>query len=160
MSILVLQVTIKQWDKSQRTDSHIEARAKIPTQYLLAFPPAVYVANDQCIIDPHGDDILGNRISYSQTDDGKMIFDRFQVCLSKATLDYLGEEKTNNSAVSLGSLEDNWTQCNYDWRYRVEEGGFIYWLYEEVTLNAISLNSLDENVFLNAEPSHIYKLTS
>ena len=159
MSLLVLQIIIKQWDKSQRTDSHIEARANMPDRYSIEFPPAVYVCNDQCIIDPHGDDIMGNRISYSQTDDGKLIFDRFEVCLDSMTLDYMGEAKTSGSATTLGSLENNWIQCKYDWRYRVEEGGFIYWLYEEVTLNAISLNSFDENVFLNTEPSQVYKLT-
>jgi len=72
----------------------------------------------------------------------------------------MGHPKTDNAAVTLGSVGNNWTQCIYDWRYRVDEGGFIYWLYEEVTVNAISLNSLDENIFLSAEPSHIYNLTS
>lgn len=160
MSILVLQIIIKQWDKSQRSDKHVKARAEIADRYQIAFPPAVYVCKNQCVIDPHGDDLLGNRISYSQPENDKLNFDRFQVCLNNMTLDYIGEEKTSNSTISLGSLEDNWIQCKYDWRYRVDEGGFIYWLYEEVTLNAISLNSLDENIFLSAEPSHIYNLTS
>jgi len=156
MSILVLQVTIKQWDKSQRTDSHIEERAKIPTQHLIAFPPAVYACNNQCVIDPHGDNLLGNRMSYSQPEHGKLNLDRFQVCLSSMTLDYIGKPKTDNTAITFGSLEDNWIQCKYDWRYSVDEGGFIYWLYEEVTLNAISLKSLNKDVFLNSEPAIVY----
>lgn len=157
MSLLILQIIIKQWDKSQRTDSHVEARANLPDRYLITFPPAVYACNEQCIIDPHGDDLLGNRISYAQPDSSKVKFDRFQVSLNSMMLDYIGETKASNP-ITLGSLEDNWIQCKYDWRYRVDEGGFIYWLYEEVTVNAISLNNFDENIFLNAEPLHIYKL--
>ncbi len=156
MSLLILQIIIKQWDKSQRTDNHVEARANLPDRYLITFPPAVYACNEQCIIDPHGDDLLGNRISYAQTDSDKVKFDRFQVSLNSMTLDYLGETKASNAATTLGSLEDNWIQCKYDWRYRVDEGGFIYWLYEEVTLNAISLNVFNKDVFLNSEPAAIY----
>ena len=32
-----------------------------------------------------------------------------------------------------------------------------YWLYEEVTLNAICINKLNEKVFLNTEPAIVYE---
>jgi len=32
-----------------------------------------------------------------------------------------------------------------------------YWLYEEITLNAICISKLNEKVFLNAEPTIVYE---
>jgi hypothetical protein len=151
MSILVLQIIIKQWDKSQRTKEHIEQRAEIPKQYPIISPPAFYVFNNQCVIDQHGDDLLGERVSYSQGDDGKIKFDRFQVCLDSKMLEYMGEPESGDDHKIIGSLDNQWIQCQYDWRYSVYEGGFYYWLYEEVSLNLISVSTLDENVFLNAD---------
>lgn len=60
--MLILQIVIKQWDKSQRTEAHENLRAKSPDKYPLSFPPAVYVCDRQCIIDQHGDDIQGTRV--------------------------------------------------------------------------------------------------
>ena len=53
-------------------------------------------------------------------------------------------------------LDNNWIQCQYDWRYSVYEGGFYYWLYEEITVNVISTSTLNENVFLNANPAIVF----
>jgi hypothetical protein len=154
MSTLVLQIIIKQWDKSQRTKEHVEQRAEIPDQYPIVFPPAFYVFNNQCVIDQHGDDLLGDRVSYSQGDNGKIRFDRFQVCLDSKVLEYLGE--SGNDRREIGSLDNQWIQCQYDWRYSVYEGGFYYWLYEEISLNLISISTLDENVFLNSDPAIVF----
>ena len=43
MSLLILQIVIKQWDKSQRTEAHERLRATIPDRYRIIFPPAFYV---------------------------------------------------------------------------------------------------------------------
>ncbi len=154
MSLLVLQIIIKQWDKSQRTEGHIRKRAEIPIQYPINIPPAFYVFNNQCVIDQHGDDLLGKRITYSQDNNGKIIFDRFQVCLSRKSIEYRGESAANHKVI--GSLDNKWIQCKYSWRYSVYEGGLYYWLYEEVTLNVISMSTFDENIFLNYKPTIIF----
>jgi hypothetical protein len=162
MSILVLQIIIKQWDKGQRTQEYIEQRAEIPNQYPIAFPPAFYVFNNHCVIDQHGDDLLGDRVTYSTGSDGKIQFDRFQVCLDSKVLEYMGKGDSESASDSgkdratIGSLDNNWIQCQYDWRYSVYEGGFYYWLYEEVTVNVISTSTLNENVFLNANPAIVF----
>ena len=39
MSILVLQLIIKQWNKCQRTQQHADERAKIASHYPINFPP-------------------------------------------------------------------------------------------------------------------------
>ena len=156
MSILVLQIIIKQWDKGQRTEEHVKKRAEIPDQYPIDFPPAFFVFNNQCVIDQHGDDLLGDRVRYSQDENGKITFDRFQLCLNSKILEYIGQSESDNDRRTIGSLDNQWIQCKYDWRYSVYEGGFYYWLYEEVSLNLISLSTLDENVFLNSEPAIIF----
>ncbi len=40
MRQLILQIVIKQWDKSQRTEAHERLRAAIPDQFPIIFPPA------------------------------------------------------------------------------------------------------------------------
>lgn len=158
MSILVLQIIIKQWDKSQRTPEHVEQRAKIPNHYSLKFPPAIYVFDDRCVIDLHGDDLLGNRLNYSLPDNDTIQLDRFQINLSTKMLEYVGQQDSHIAPRALGSLDNTWLQCNYNWRYGVDEGGFYYWLYEDVTLNAMVVNNVNENLFIDSEPSIVVEL--
>ncbi|PHS23766.1 MAG: hypothetical protein COA83_09150 [Methylophaga sp.] len=155
MSLLVLQIIIKQWDKSQRTQKHVEERAKIANHHPIIFPPAFYALDQQCVIDAYGDDLLENRIRYSQPDINTIKFDHFQVSLSNNTLQYNGAPNSDSTSRTLGPLDNRWIQCEYNWRYSVYQGGLYYWLYEEVTLNAINLNRLDENIFMNSEPDSI-----
>jgi hypothetical protein len=155
MSILVLQTIIKQWDKSERTEECVAQRAEIPDQHPIEFPPAFYSFNNQCVIDQHGDDLLGDRITYSECHNGKIKFDRFQVCLSSNVLEYTAKPGSDQSFKTIGSLDNTWIQCKYDWRYSVYEGGLYYWLYEAVVLNAISISALNKNVFLSAYPEII-----
>lgn len=61
MSLLILQIVIKQRDKAQRTATHVLQRANTPDTYPVTFPSAFYVFDKQYIIDQHGDDIQGNR---------------------------------------------------------------------------------------------------
>lgn len=154
MSLLIAQITIKQWDKSQRTDEHIQQRANIPVQYPIKFPPASYLVEDRFIIDRHGD--TDKQIKVSLDDNGKLKLDRFQVCLNSKELAYLGDTDTNEQAKSISSIDNQWIQCQYEWRYRVFKDDFYYWQYEQVTLNITNVNTLDENVFINSEPTIVF----
>jgi hypothetical protein len=155
MSVLVLQIIIKQWDKSQRTVEHQKLRASIPDKYSLVSPPAIYVFDQHCIIDQHGDDIQGERIKYFKDAEGKIKIDRFQID-GDSIIQYDGS-KSQQIPVCIGSLNKQWIQCKYNCRYSIFESELFYWLYEEVTLNAICVNKLNKNVFLNAEPAIIYE---
>ncbi len=155
MSVLILQIIIKQWDKSQRTDAHVLLRANQADHFPLNFPPAFYALNQQCVIDQRGDDIQGNRLKYSLAANGSLLFDRFQISLVNNSLTYLGANSTI-SPQELGNLDNQWLQYNYNWRYSIFESDRYYWLYEEVTLNAIHLKQLDELIFLNTKPAIIY----
>jgi len=151
MGVLVLQIIITQWEKNQRTQKHIEERAQIAKQYPITFPPAFYAFDEQCVIDQHGDDILGDRLRYSQPNKDTIQIDRFRVSLSNKTLEYIGDIDSNSAARAIGTIDNHWTQCVYDWRYSVYEGGFYYWLYEEVTLNVIYVDALDDDIFISSE---------
>ena len=156
MSILILQTTIKQWDKSQRTDEHVEARAEIPEEYAIAFPPAFHLFENHCIIDQHSDDLLGDRLTYRQDGNGKIKFDRFRVCMNTKTIEYTGNPVSEKASRKVGSIDNNWIKCKYEWRYSVYRNDRYYWLYEEVSVNVISMTTLDKNIFINSAPSTIF----
>jgi hypothetical protein len=160
MSQLIFQVIIKQWDKSQRSPSHVSARAARPIRYTIAAKPAYYVLNKACIIDQHGDDIPTSifktgRIRTAVLPDGRINFDRFQIYgdTEGDILEYLTKGK---KPEIIGPLNMGWIQCQYTWRYGVEEGGHHYWMYEEVTLNAACTDQLDVDYFLKTEPQIIF----
>lgn len=152
MSTFIVQIIIRQWDKSQNTPHHIDERAALPRCYPLAKETCFYAFDKQCIIDKQGDDIQGNRIRYKQIDDETIEIDLFKIALNTKLIAFIGHDDIASSACDLGSLDNNHIQCQYQWRYRVFEGGFYYWMYEHVTFNAIYVSTLDENVFINAEP--------
>jgi hypothetical protein len=155
--MLVLQIIIKQWDKSQRTAAHILARANIPDRHPIIFPPAFYAVNKHCVIDRHGDDRRGGRLKYAPLADGKIQFDRFQLNSDDKVIGYFGRTPSDKTPSVIGSLDNQWVQCKYTDRYSVFESDFYYWLYEEVTLNAICLSKFNENVFMDTEPALVFE---
>ena len=156
MSLLVFQVVIKQWDKSQRSVTDVAARATLPSRYTIDSQPAYFVLNKACIIDLHGDDLptsvfKNGRIKTAMLPDGCIGFDRFQLCSSKG-VDVLAYLPKAGSQQIIGPLDQGWIQCRYHWRYAVEEGGQNYWMYEELILNAACLQEFDASYFLHTEP--------
>ena len=161
MSLLIFQIIIKQWDKGQLTPSHVAARVAIPVRYTIATKPAYYVLDKACIVDQHGDDIPTNifedgRIRTAMLPDGRIRFDRFQVCGNPEgdILEYLAKAK--NPQI-IGTLNQGWIQCQYNWHYGVKEGGQHYWMFEEVTLNAVCTEEFDADYFLMTEPLIVFK---
>lgn len=155
MSLLILQIIIQQWDKSQRTPAHIAQRATIPSAYRVLFPPAVYALNNQCIVDQQGDDIQGRRVNAPKVINNAIHFDRFQISLNDQSLAYCNS-KADSSPIVIGSLANQWIQCRYSHRYSVFESDRYYWLYEDVILNAIWSHQFTETVFLNTDPVIVY----
>jgi len=161
MSVFVFQIVIKQWDKGQVSSEHTAARAAIPVRYPVITKPAYYVLGKPCIVDQHGDDISTNlfkngRIKYGILSDGRIRFDRFQVC-GKGDADVLEYVSEGKGCQTIGTLNKGWIQCQYSWRYSVEEAGMRYWMYEEVTLNAVCLDEFDPEHFLKTEPSIVFE---
>ncbi|WP_394753750.1 hypothetical protein [Crenothrix sp.] len=156
MSVLILQIIIKQWDKSQRTPAHVLQRANIPDRYPIKFPPAVYALDKHCVIDQQGDDIQGSRVNHAKLGDGAVIFDRFTINLASQSLAYY-DNNANKTPRIIGCIANQWLQCKYNYRYSIFQSELYYWLYEEVTLNAAWLNQFDESVFLKSAPTLVYQ---
>ena len=160
MSLLIFQITIKQWDKGQNTPSHQSARAAIPSVYSITTKPAFKVFNRPCILEQHGDDIPTNifsdgRIKTSILSNDRVMFDRFQIVNDSNgfVLEYLVK---GIKAQTLGQLDQGWIQSRYNWRYSVIEAKQLYWMYEEVTLNAVCLEEFNADYFLKTEPSIVF----
>jgi hypothetical protein len=163
MSLLIFQITIKQWDKGQSKEPHQSARAAMPTVFSITAEPKYSVFNTSCILEQHGDDIATNvfsngRIKTSVLSPDRVMFDRFQIVnsLKGFDLEYLANGDLEQSPQALGSLDKGWIQARYTWRYSVLEANQIYWMYEEVTLNAVCVEEFDENCFLKSEPSIVF----
>ena len=160
MSLLIFQITIKQWDKGQNGPSHQSARAAIPGVYSITTKPTFNVFNTPCILEQHGDDIPTNifnngRIKTSVLSNDRVMFDRFQVVNESNgfVLEYLVKGR---STQTLGQLNQDWIQSRYTWRYSVIEAKEFYWMYEDVTLNSIYMEEFDADCFLKTEPDIVF----
>lgn len=161
MSTLILQIHIKQWDKSQRSPADVAARAAIPDRSPITGKPEFFILNRACLIDlkcadSQGMETAKRPLKKALLADGSVKLERFILSAKKAaesdgqlTLSY---QEDNKDKVVIGDLNDGWIQAKYTWRYGVEQDGQIFWQYEEVSLNAacISTNaeSLDADYFM------------
>ena len=160
MSLLIFQIIIKQWDKGENTPLHQSDRAVMPSVYTVTTKPAFDVFNQPCILEQHGDDIPTNmfsdgRIKTAVLSNDRVMFDRFQVvnCSHGFVLEYIVKGK---DAQRLGQLNQSWIQSRYNWRYSVLEAQQVYWMYEEVILNATYMETFDADYFLKTEPSVVF----
>lgn len=151
MTQLILQVIIRQWDKSQQSEQAIQARNALPDRYPVKFPPAKSLFNDRVVIDQHGDDLLGNRLSY-QLVDNTLLIDRFRLDLTAQTVEFKSKLSADTRPIQLTKIDSGWQQFHYQWRYRTEHQEQIFWLYESVILNIAYSNVFDENIFVNNLP--------
>lgn len=155
MNKLILQITIQQWDKSQRTEQDTQARNALPNRHPVIIPPAKALFNDRLIIDQHGDDLMGNRLQY-QLVDNYLLIDRFRFGLNARTVEFKTKLTTHDMPIQLAKIDDGWQQFHYQWRYRVEVDGYIYWLYESITVNAGFVADFDQSFFVVSEPQQTF----
>ena len=151
MKKLVLQFVIQQWDKSQLTENHEQQRHALPDRYPIGNEVLV-LFDSQVLLEQFGDDVSGNRLQYQLLDD-QLFIDRFRFDLQTQTVEFKRQLKADEPPILLTSLKDGWIQCQYKWRYRMDEGGYIYWLYENVVVNVCFAEQLDPGVFVNSSPT-------
>lgn len=156
MSTLVIQTVTRQWDKSQRKDEDVLVRQNLPGQYPLDATAATSLFEGKIILDQHGDDTMGDRIQYELMDDDKFIIDRFGFDLNNKAVVYFPPLESKQHPKHIANLGEGWIQCQYEWRYRVYQGGFYYWLYELLTLNARIVDDIDDDLFMS-EPAQLFK---
>lgn len=157
MRTLVIQTITRQWDKSQRSAEDIVARQLLPEQYPLKASEATSLSSGKILLDQHGDDTMGDRIQFEMMDDDKLIIDRFGFDLNNKAVVYFPPLDSKQPPEHIATLANGWIQCQYEWRYRVYQGGFYYWLYELLTLNAGFVDSIEKDVFMRSEPEFVFK---
>ncbi|MDX1749292.1 MAG: hypothetical protein R3271_03115 [Methylophaga sp.] len=151
MKKLVLQSIIHQWDKSQLTEHHEQQRQALPDRYPIGNEVLV-LFDSQVLLDQYGDDVSGNRLQY-QLIDNHLFIDRFRFDLQTQTVEFKPRLQADEPPIILTSLKEGWIQCQYQWRYRMDEGGYIYWLYENVIVNVCFAEKNDPGVFVNSPPT-------
>lgn len=156
MQKLVLQMVIRQWDKSQLSDQHKQARQALPDRYPIS-TSAVALSGNRVLLDQYGDELSGNRIRYQLTNDNSFLIDRFRFDLNTQTVEFKPKLRADEPPLLLTTINEGWIQCHYQWRYRVEEGGFIFWLYENVILNASFVEAIDAAVFMSSPPEQRFE---
>jgi hypothetical protein len=109
------------------------------------------------VLDQHGDDVMGNRIRYELSDDGRFLIDRFCFNLNSKTLEYIAQPDSMLPTEPVADMNEGWVQCRYQWRYRIYEGGFHYWLYEAITINSAFVDNLGEDLFTSSEPAKVFE---
>jgi len=152
MSHYIFQIITKQWDKSELSEQHIAERSQLADRLPLSREGSVFALDQQCIIDRQGDNVMASQVQIAQVGADTIQVDRFQVSLSNASVEFIGLVDAELEPCQFGSLDEHFIQCQYEWRQRVFEGGYYYWLYERVIVNAIKVSELDENVFVNKRP--------
>jgi hypothetical protein len=174
MQTLILQIAIKQWDKSQRSPEHIAFRAALPDCFKVMNKPEFLILGTQCLIDQHTIDCIasehstnpnvtshGRELKKAMLANGSVKLDRFIISKdsnsNEMTLTYQAEKA---APLLIGSLSNDCIKVQYQWRHRVEKDNQIFWLYEEVTLNAALIDNFDknthENVFLGSQAQTVF----
>lgn len=151
MKKLVIQFIIHQWDKSQLTEHHESLRQALPDRYPIG-NEVLALFDDRVLLDQFGDDVSGNRLQY-QLLDNHLLIDRFRFDLVAQTVEFKRRLQADEPPILLTSLEEGWVQCQYQWRYRMDEGGYIYWLYENVIVNVCFAEKSDPGIFVDSEPT-------
>lgn len=154
--MLVLQIIIRQWDKSQLSEKHKQLRKDLPKRYPISSSVSA-LSDGQIMLDQHGDDVTGNRIRYQLIDENSFLIDRLRIDLKTKTVEFKSRLQVDELPILLTTINGGWIQCQYQWRYRVEEGGFIYWLYENVIINISFIDEIDANVFIDKPPQQLFE---
>lgn len=124
--MLILQIIINQWDKSQRTKKHISERLNRPDRYPIIMPPASYAFKNWCVIDQYVDDNQDGPFKYPQIIKNDLIFYRLKINLNNNILKYNHSSSNKVDIEKIGSLNNNWIQCRYNWRYGTFKNKMYY----------------------------------
>lgn len=150
--MLIVQTFLTQWDKSQRSEADIRARLSQPHRALVDIASANRVDSERIVLDTHGEPEQKSRIQF-HLDNDDFYVDRFHFSLSDKTLEY---KTVQASPKLISGFNKGWVQCRYNWRRRVEQNGYIFWLYEDITLNACFVEEFQQDVFMNEAAEHVF----
>lgn len=150
MSTLIFQIHIKCWDKSQRSPQDVAQRQALPVCSTIDSKPEFFILDKKCVIDLHSTGSL-RELKKSIMKDGSVKLERF-IIHEQDGKTVLGYQEDNKEIVAIGDLNEGWIQAKYNCRYSVEKDNEIYWLYEELTLNAACVDNFGNDYFLENKP--------
>lgn len=170
--MLVFQITLKQWDKSQRSPEQQAVITKQSEAYPITSQPEFMLFDTPCVLDQHALDFTtqplepitaehlsgknaGRVIHKTLLNDGRAKLDRF-IISNQSEQFLLFYEDEEGVITDIGPLNNGWLQAKYQWRYRIEKNNEIFWQYEEVTLNAALITEPNAHVFLINPPAAVF----
>ncbi len=154
MSTLIFQIHIKRWDKSQRSPDDVAKRQALPVCSTIKAKAEFFILDKKCIIDMHSTDDH-RELTKSLLKDGSVKLERFIINEQDGKRS-LGYQEDNQEIIEIGDLNQGWIQAKYNWRYSVEQDNEIFWLYEEITLNAACVEEFGGDYFLKSEPAILF----
>jgi len=164
MPTLLLQISLKQWDKSQRGEADCTLRDNLSTRHTLQSQPEFMILETPCLLDQNAINLAysnptwshgkqaGRLIKMGLQQDGSGILDRFLIHRSSDNRLLLSFFETPQNTIQVGEISDKWIEAKYEWRYRTEVNNEIFWQYEEVTLNVALAGHYAEDFFLTNQP--------
>jgi len=167
MTTLVLQVHLKQWDKSQNTPHHASIRDQYEPLQSIQENAQFYLLDNPTILEQKAINYLVNEKVRHEADAGRKLVKAKRangtVQLDRFILEKDGEkvllsyETKSGEQTLIGDLTNGWIQARYEWRYPIEDKEHMYWLYEEVILNAACCENLSSDHFIDTPPSVTFK---
>lgn len=155
MQKLIFQIILRQWDKSQLSEQDSQARLQLPDRYPVE-SSAAKLSKGHIIFDQHGDDITGNRFRSQHVADEVFLVDRFRIDLKARSVEFKSRLSADELPILLATINGDWIQCRYQWRYRVEHEDQIFWLYENVIVNIGFAADLEPNIFMSEPPKQCF----
>jgi hypothetical protein len=148
--VLVIQFSVQQWDKGQCSEAELHSRTAMQRVQPINQNSAFYLFEKRCVIDQHGDDRMGNRLIYQRVNEHEALIDRFHVNFEAQTVSFKGIKQAKLVQTTWACEKGITYQTDYQWRYRVDEGGYFYWLYEHVVVNFAWVEQIDVDVFTSS----------
>ena len=166
MGTLVFQIHLKQWDKSLRSPQDIALRDSYNPNKPIQSAPQFALFDCPTILDQYTTNYLengktingsnvGREIKKAMFKNGAVKLDRFILSKENDRLLVSYQEKAEPPRF-IGDLSKGWIQASYEWRYPVEDGNQIYWVYEQVILNTVYMETLDPEVFVTEKPTLVF----
>lgn len=168
MPTLLLQLNLKQWDKSQRSEADELNRNTFHTRHAVQSRPEFKILDTPCLLDQFALDFTqaqpqwqigkqaGRPVKMGLQQNGSALLDRFVLQRNPSEQLQLCFYNSPQELVPIGTLAENWIEATYQWRYRTEVNQKIFWQYEEVTLNAALAEHYAEDFFLTQEPAQTF----
>ncbi len=146
----VVQIIRKQWDKGQHDNQHaFQTRLPIDKQ------TAIFAFDKRCIIDFQGDNRMNRSVIDAKPEGDWIQIDHFLINLKTNHITPVVDSQLKFESYDSWVIKEKSLSFRYQWRYKVFEGGYYYWLYEYVVFNIAYDEAFEPLMFMKADPDVI-----